>query len=106
VCNLASINLSAFVDDNDPSHITYDFTKLYEITKVVTRNLNKVIEINFYPVEEARNSNMRHRCVNKEEPLALSFHQFTTCSRSLDLQTYRHWGARTSGRIHQDALSF
>lgn len=61
VCNLASINLSAFVDDNDPNGITYDFQKLYEITKVVTRNLNKVIDINFYPVEEARNSNMRHR---------------------------------------------
>ena len=35
--------------------------KLYEITKVITRNLNKVIDVNYYPVEEARNSNMRHR---------------------------------------------
>jgi ribonucleotide reductase alpha subunit len=34
---------------------------LYEITKVVTRNLNKVIDVNYYPVIEARNSNMRHR---------------------------------------------
>ena len=40
---------------------TYDFQKLYEITKVITRNLNKVIDVNYYPVEEARNSNMRHR---------------------------------------------
>lgn len=58
VCNLASINLAAFVDE---STRVYDFHKLKEITKVVTRNLNKVIDVNFYPVEEARNSNMRHR---------------------------------------------
>ena len=72
VCNLASLNLSAFVlnskhnypmDNNfDPTKpATYDFQKLYEITKVVTRNLNKVIDVNFYPVKEAQNSNMRHR---------------------------------------------
>ena len=58
VCNLASLNLSAFVNEVDKS---YDFQNLYKVTKVVTRNLNKVIDVNFYPVEEARNSNMRHR---------------------------------------------
>merc|ERR1719329_1715301 len=42
---------------------TYDFQKLYEVTKVATRNLNKVIDRNFYPIPEARNSNMRHRPV-------------------------------------------
>ena len=57
VCNLASIALNKFVKDD----ITYDHKKLYEITKVITRNLNKVIDVNYYPVEEARNSNMRHR---------------------------------------------
>jgi ribonucleoside-diphosphate reductase alpha chain len=56
VCNLASIALSRFVEDGK-----FDFQKLYEITKVITRNLNKVIDINYYPVPEARNSNMRHR---------------------------------------------
>ncbi|MGB0839650.1 MAG: ribonucleoside-diphosphate reductase subunit alpha, partial [Chitinophagales bacterium] len=58
VCNLASINLSKFVN---PQTHTFDHNKLFEITQVVTRNLNKVIDINYYPVEEARNSNMRHR---------------------------------------------
>ncbi|KAJ1425784.1 ribonucleotide reductase [Ochromonadaceae sp. CCMP2298] len=58
VCNLASVNLAAFADDSSK---TYDLQKLYEVTKVVTKNLNKVIDVNFYPVEEARNSNMRHR---------------------------------------------
>ena len=57
VCNLASIALNKFVKDD----MTYDHQKLYEITKVITRNLNKVIDVNYYPVEEARNSNMRHR---------------------------------------------
>eukprot|EP00927_Polykrikos_kofoidii_P048231 TRINITY_DN4244_c0_g1_i1.p1 TRINITY_DN4244_c0_g1~~TRINITY_DN4244_c0_g1_i1.p1 ORF type:complete len:807 (-),score=137.88 TRINITY_DN4244_c0_g1_i1:320-2740(-) len=58
VCNLASIGLPAFVKVDDA---TYDFQRLYEVTKVATRNLNKVINRNFYPVEEARRSNMRHR---------------------------------------------
>jgi len=57
VCNLASINLSKFVAEDG----TYDFQKLYDITRIVTRNLNKVIDINYYPIPEARNSNMRHR---------------------------------------------
>lgn len=58
VCNLASLNLSAFVDES--AH-TYDFQRLYEVTKVVTKNLNRVIDVNFYPVPEAKKSNMRHR---------------------------------------------
>lgn len=58
VCNLASISLSKFVDADNRK---YDFDRLYEITRIVTRNLNKVIDINYYPVPEAKNSNMRHR---------------------------------------------
>ena len=56
VCNLASLSLVKFVEDEK-----FDFQKLYEIARVVTRNLNKVIDINYYPIPEARNSNMRHR---------------------------------------------
>ena len=58
VCNLASIALSKFVDE---SSRTFNFQKLFDISRVVTRNLNKVIDINYYPIPEARNSNMRHR---------------------------------------------
>merc|ERR1719310_715518 len=58
VCNLASIALSAFAKSKDEP---FDFDGLYRVTKVATRNLNKVIDRNYYPVEEARNSNMRHR---------------------------------------------
>jgi ribonucleoside-diphosphate reductase alpha subunit len=58
VCNLASIALPSFAKgESDP----YDFEGLYKVTKVATRNLNKVIDRNHYPVEEARRSNMRHR---------------------------------------------
>lgn len=57
VCNLASISLPKFVNE----HKEFDFQKLYEITRVVTRNLNKIIDVNYYPIEEARNSNLRHR---------------------------------------------
>ncbi|MFZ1751368.1 MAG: ribonucleoside-diphosphate reductase subunit alpha, partial [Saprospiraceae bacterium] len=58
VCNLASISLAKFVDEGKK---TFDFEKLHDITKVITRNLNKIIDINYYPIEEAKNSNMRHR---------------------------------------------
>ena len=56
VCNLASIALPRFVINGK-----FDHQKLFDITYVVTKNLNKVIDINYYPVVEARNSNMRHR---------------------------------------------
>ncbi|KAI1634183.1 ribonucleotide reductase [Biscogniauxia mediterranea] len=58
VCNLASLALPSFVDYTSG---TYDFQKLHEVTQVVVRNLNKIIDVNYYPVPEARNSNMRHR---------------------------------------------
>jgi len=54
VCNLASISLSKFVD---PVLKEYNFEKLYEVARVVTRNLNKVIDINYYPIPEAKNHN-------------------------------------------------
>ena len=56
VCNLASIALPTFVD-----HEEFNFQKLHDVVKVVTNNLNKIIDVNYYPVEEARRSNMRHR---------------------------------------------
>merc|ERR1712190_394322 len=60
VCNLASIALPAFVQEGGNE---YDFKALYDVVKVATRNLNKVIDRNYYPVEEARRSNMAHRPV-------------------------------------------
>ncbi len=56
VCNLASLALPKYVIDGK-----FDHKKLFDVTYQVTKNLNKIIDINYYPVEEARNSNMRHR---------------------------------------------
>jgi ribonucleoside-diphosphate reductase alpha chain/ribonucleoside-diphosphate reductase subunit M1 len=56
VCNLASLCLPTFVKDGE-----FDFAKLHEVTQVVTRNLNRVIDKNYYPTEAAKKSNMRHR---------------------------------------------
>ena len=56
VCNLASICLPRFIVDSK-----IDYKKLFDITKIITRNLNNVIDINFYPSEKARKSNMKHR---------------------------------------------
>lgn len=58
VCNLASISLPMFVENG-----SFDHQRLFDVTKRVTRNLNKVIDRNYYPLKEAENSNMRHRPV-------------------------------------------
>lgn len=60
VCNLSSLGLPMFVDVSGRS---FDHGKLHEATKVVTHNLNKIIDVNFYPIESARRSNLRHRPV-------------------------------------------
>ena len=57
VCNLASVALPKFVKSDG----TFDHEKLFEITYEITKNLNRIIDRNYYPVIEARNSNMRHR---------------------------------------------
>ena len=57
VCNLASICLPKFVKADG----TYDFERLHQISRIVTKNLNRIIDNNYYPIEEAKNSNMRNR---------------------------------------------
>ncbi|XP_023037043.2 ribonucleoside-diphosphate reductase large subunit [Drosophila willistoni] len=57
VCNLASIALNMFVTTDK----TYDFKKLKEVTKIVAKNLNKIIDVNYYPLPEAKKSNLKHR---------------------------------------------
>ena len=57
VCNLASLALNKYVGKDGK----YDFKKLYEVSYQVTKNLNKIIDNNYYPIPEARKSNMRHR---------------------------------------------
>lgn len=57
VCNLASIALPRFVKSNKE----FDYEKLHYITALITKNLNRVIDVNYYPVKEAEVSNLRHR---------------------------------------------
>ena len=69
VCNLASICLPSFVktaaygnsDGSSGTNFYFDFGELHDVTRVITRNLNRVIDKNFYPTEAARRSNLRHR---------------------------------------------
>ena len=56
VCNLASIGLPTFIKNG-----VFDYTMLHSVTKVATKNLNKIIDVNYYPTEKTRLSNMRHR---------------------------------------------
>ena len=60
VCNLASIAVPAFIEESDGKKV-YNYMKLHEIAKVVTYNLNTIIDVNFYPTDKTKRSNMRHR---------------------------------------------
>lgn len=83
VCNLASISLSKFVTKEATEYNTFDgvfdFDKLREISEIVTRNLNRVIDRNFYPVKEAKNSNMRHR------PIGIGVQGLADCFQKLKI---------------------
>ena len=61
VCNLSSICIPTYIDKDGEGRVSYNFEKLHEISKVITKNLNKVIDRNFYPLEKARRSNLKHR---------------------------------------------
>ena len=63
VCNLASIALPMYITEDKEGKKFFDHKKLFKVTKKITRNLDTVIERNFYPVKEAENSNFRHRPV-------------------------------------------
>ena len=99
VCNLASIALPKYV--NEETH-TFDYEKLHEITKVVTKNLNRVIDRNFYPVETARKSNMRHR------PIGLGVQGladvFILCRHAFDSDEAKEMNARIFETMYHAAL--
>ncbi|KNC86070.1 ribonucleoside-diphosphate reductase large subunit [Sphaeroforma arctica JP610] len=61
VCNLASLALPKYVKTDGANGPEFDFVKLEEVTRIATRNLNKIIDVNYYPVPEAEKSNKRHR---------------------------------------------
>ncbi len=63
VCNLASIAVPMFIEENEKGEKFFNHQKLFKVTKKITRNLDTVIDRNYYPVKEAENSNFRHRPV-------------------------------------------
>ena len=99
VCNLASIALPKYVDSETK---TFDYEKLHEVTKTVTKNLNRVIDRNFYPVETARKSNMRHR------PIGLGVQGladvFILCRHAFDSDEAKEINARIFETMYHAAL--
>jgi len=99
VCNLASIALPKYVNKETKS---FDFVKLHEVTKVVTKNLNRVIDRNFYPVETAKRSNMRHR------PIGLGVQGladvFILCGLPFDCEESRTMNAHIFETIYHASL--
>jgi len=99
VCNLASVALPKCVDEETN---TFNYEKLHEITKTVTRNLNRVIDNNFYPVETARKSNMRHR------PIGLGVQGladvFIKCRLAFDSDEAKVMNARIFETMYHAAL--
>ena len=99
VCNLASIALPKYVNRETK---TFDFQKLHEVTKTVTKNLNRVIDRNFYPVETARRSNMKHR------PIGLGVQGladvFILCGLPFDCEDSRTLNAHIFETMYHAAL--
>lgn len=99
VCNLASIALPKYVNKETK---TFDYDKLHEVTKVVTKNLNRVIDRNFYPVETARRSNMKHR------PIGLGVQGladvFILCGLPFDCEESRLMNAHIFETMYHAAL--
>ena len=99
VCNLASIALPKYVNKETKS---FDYDKLHEVTKTVTKNLNRVIDRNFYPVETARRSNMKHR------PIGLGVQGladvFILCGLQFDCEDSRLMNAHIFETIYHAAL--
>ena len=97
VCNLASIALPKYVRDGK-----FDYRRLHNVTKMVTKNLNRVIDRNFYPTESARRSNMRHR------PIGIGVQgladTFLLCDLAFDSEEARTMNAHIFETIYNGAL--
>ena len=100
VCNLASIALPKYVDE---ARGTFDYEKLHEIARTVTYNLNRVIDRNYYPIEEARNSNLRHRPIGiGVQGLADAFNM---CNIAFDSDEARRMNIAIFETIYHGALT-
>jgi ribonucleoside-diphosphate reductase alpha chain len=92
VCNLASVALPSFVHRDTHS---FDFKKLFEVTKVVTTNLNNIIDLNFYPTQKTRNSNLRHR------PIGIGVQGLADCFVLMDIPFHSEQALDINRRIFE-----
>lgn len=91
VCNLASICLPRFVEKDQYGKKTINFQKMHDIAKIITKNLNRVIDINYYPVVETKNSNMKYR------PIGVGIQGLADLFLKMDLA----FDSAEAGRINQ-----
>ena len=128
VCNLASICLPTYVKKNNNDEVSFDYDKLHEVTKIITKNLNKIIDKNFYPTSKTRNSNLKHRPVGigiqgladtfalaglpfeSEEARKLNISIFETIyhgalESSMDISKKRHQMIMAARENNQDIIS-
>jgi len=102
VCNLASIALPKYIDfpsnkrlSKDRGKRSFNHQMLYDVVYQITKNLNKVIDVNFYPVPEARNSNMRHR------PIGIGIQGLADTFALLGLPFYSEEAKKLNREIHE-----
>ena len=91
VCNLASLGLSSFVKSDG----TFDYDELHSMTKIVTENLNKVIDINFYPTEKTRHSNYLHR------PIGIGVQGLADVFAKMDISYYSEQAKEVNRNIFE-----
>ncbi len=92
VCNLASISLPAFVDVENK---TFNYDELHKVSGILTKNLNKIIDINFYPTEKTKRSNMLHR------PIGIGVQGLADAFFLLDLPFYSDEAKKTNKLIFE-----
>jgi ribonucleoside-diphosphate reductase alpha chain len=92
VCNLGSLALPRFVETKADGSRTYNFDRLREYTQILTRNLNKVIDINFYPTEKCERSNLRHR------PIGIGIQGLADVFAMMRLP----WGSEAAAKLNRE----
>lgn len=114
VCNLASINLAAMVVNPYSVEAVFDFDLLERTATIVTQNLNKVIDKNFYPIVEAKNSNMRHRPIGIGVQgladafimLRLPFESSEACSLNTEIFETIYYGAMKASMLEAASVGY
>jgi ribonucleoside-diphosphate reductase alpha chain len=95
VCNLASIGLPTFIEKDTSDNAFFNYERLREVSRVITDNLNKVIDVNYYPTDKTRVSNMRHR------PIGIGIQGLADVFMLLDIPFYSDEAREVNRRIFE-----